>query len=508
MDEPANQLDRPGDPDAPDRFVRDIAEFIDARGLLERGQAVLVAVSGGCDSVAMLEVLCRLAAEPGRQWDLSVAHLNHRLRPDADADADFVRELARRRNLPCVVEAEDVAASAAERSVSIETAARDLRYAFLAKTAVRLGATVVAVGHHADDQVETVLLRIARGTHLQGLRGIPARRDLAEAAGVSLVRPLLGMRRERIEQFCLRVGLDWRTDQTNADTTYRRNFIRHELLPMLRDRINPKVDDALLRLADAADETEDHLAEVGRDLLDRARRVGPGRAGAGDQSRLTLDAETLADAPAIHRCYALRAALEYLAAPMGDVTAGHLADLAALPAQSPPAAVTLPGNILARREADELLLEVEPGPVEMPSWHIPLPRSGETHLPDGRTVRCEEFAFDQAAFDAHRADPQPGTEWLDADYVHGPLTIRPRRPGDVFVPLGAPGRQTVSDFLTNSKLPRARRDVVFVIADGQGVIYVAPLRIADHTRVRPTTERVLKITVQPSQRLYVSPFRA
>ena len=475
----------------PDEFVRAVEAFIDRRRLFTAGQAILVAVSGGCDSVALLSVLRQLAARRDRRWELSVAHLNHRLRPDADADAAFVRDLAHRWHLPCVVEAIDVGAAAAEGAMSIETAARAVRYEFLAKAAQRLGATAVATGHHADDNVETILQRIVRGTHLRGLRGIPAEREMANAPGIRLVRPLLGLRREQIEQFCLRHGLTWRTDPTNADTVHRRNFIRHELLPLMRDRINPRVDDALLRLADAVGDTEDHLAETGRQLLDRARRGGK------DPDRLVLDAARLAGAPTVQRCYALRIALEELDAPLGDLSAGQLADLAALPAEPPPSAITLPGNILARREADELILHRAQGAVETPSWHIRLPAGGAVALPDGRAVRCEEIPLDPAAFAEHCAKPRGGVQWLDADYVRGPMTIRPRRDGDALVPLGAPGRQTVSDFLTNSKLSIARRREVFVVADEQGVIYVAPLRTADHTRIRESTRRVLRIEVLP-----------
>ncbi len=502
MNEPAPTSQVPDQPAAPDDFVGDVAAFIDGRRLLSAGQAVLVAVSGGCDSVALLEILCQLAARPERAWSLSVAHLNHRLRPDAGADADFVRDLARRKGLPCVVEAVDVAAIAAGRSMSTETAARAARYEFLAQAAVRLGATAVATGHHADDNVETILQRIVRGTHLRGLRGIPAARPLAQAPGVRIIRPLLSVRREQIEQFCICRGLTWRTDSTNADTVFGRNFIRHELLPLMRGRMNPRVDDALLRLAGAANDTEDHLVETGRALLDHARRAGK------DPGRLVLDAARLAEAPTVRRCYALRAALEGLGAPMGELSTGQLADLAALPAEPPPAAITLPGNILARREADELLLEPAAGPVETPSWHIRLPtgpvaageaggtfRGQAVTLPDGREVRYEELPLDAAAMAGHLASLRPGTEWLDADYVRGPLMIRPRRPGDAFVPLGAPGRQTVSDFLTNAKLPAAGRREVFVVADQEGIIYLAPLRIANHARIRESTRRVLKITV-------------
>jgi len=492
VNEPDPTTKPPQQTQTSDAFVRDVEAFVDRRQLISAGQAIVVAVSGGCDSMALLAVLRQLAARPDRRWQLSVAHLNHRLRCDADADAAFVGDLAERWDLPCVVEAIDVAAVASERAMSVETAARAVRYEFLTKTAKRVDAAAVATGHHADDNVETILQRIVRGTHLRGLRGIPAERDLAGAPGIRIIRPLLGVRREQIEQFCLSRGLAWRTDSTNADTVYRRNFIRHELLPLMRDRMNPRVDDALLRLAGAVGDAEDHLAETGRQLLDGARRDDK------DPYRLVLDAARLADAPTVQRCYALRAGLEALDAPLGDLTAGQLADLAALPAEQPPSAITLPGNILARREADELILQPAPGPVETPSWHIRLFAGTVVTLPDGRIVRCEEIPFDPAGFVEHCAKPPGRVQWLDADYVRGAMTLRPRRDGDAFVPLGAPGRQTVSNFLTNSKLSIARRREVFVVADQQGVIYVAPLRIADHTRIRESTKRVLRIEVLPA----------
>jgi len=492
VNEPDPTTKPPQQTQTSDEFIRQVEEFVDRRRLISNGQAIVVAVSGGCDSVALLAVLRELAARPNRRWELSVAHLNHRLRADADADAAFVCDLAERWHLPCVLEAIDVAAVAAERAMSVETAARAVRYEFLTKVAQRMGAVAIATGHHADDNVETVLQRIVRGTHLRGLRGIPAQRPLASAPGVRIVRPMLGVRRDQIEQYCLSRGLSWRTDSTNADTVYRRNFIRHELLPLLRDRMNPRVDDALLRLAGAVGDAEDHLAETGRQLLDDARRDGR------DPDRLVLDANRLADAPTVQRCYALRAGLEALNAPLGDLTAGQLADLAALPAEQPPAAISLPGNILARREADELILQPAPGPVETPSWHIRLPVGAVVTLPDGRIVRCEEIPFDQAGFAEYCAKTPGGVQWLDADYVRGAMTLRPRRDGDAFVPLGAPGRQTVSNFLTNAKLSISRRREVFVLADEQGVIYVAPLRAADHTRIRESTRRVLRIEVLPA----------
>ncbi len=473
-----------------DPLIEAAASFIDARGLLSRGEAVLVAVSGGADSVALLAALRELARRPGRAYRLTAAHLNHRLRDDADADAEFVAELARGWEIPCIVASRDVPGAAAGETGGVEAAARRLRYEFLAEAAATCGASAVAVGHHADDNAETILYRIVRGTHLRGLSGIPAKRPLAGGA-VRLVRPLLEVRREEIEACCRRAGLTWRTDETNIDTAYRRNFVRHELLPLLRERLNARADDALLRLARAAGEVEAHLAQQGSAALVRARKRG--RESFCSASPSFLSAASLAGEPAVVRTYALRAALEQLHLPLGELTAERLAELAELPQSPPPAAVSLPGGFLARREGGLLIIEArgpEAGPTE---WQTVLQCPGRTLLPDGRAVACEIGELDPAAFQAHCRDRPEGVEMLDADSIRGRLICRRRREGDAFVPLGAPGRKSVSDFLTDLKLPRRLRDEALCIADEAGLVYLAPLRIAERAKVTPATQRLLRI---------------
>jgi len=475
-----------------DPLIQAVAGFIDTRGLLSPREAVLVAVSGGPDSVALLAALRELAAEPGRDYRLTAAHLDHRLRDGAGADAEFVADLARRWEVPCLVESRDVPAAAGDAG-GVEAAGRRVRYEFLADAAARSGASAVAVGHHADDNAETVLYRIVRGAHLRGLAGIPAERPLA-GGPVRLIRPLLEVRRGEIEAFCRRRGLAWRTDETNLDTGYRRNFIRHELLPLLRARLNVRVDEALLRLARAAGEVEAHLAQQGAAALERARKRG--RESFSSPSGSWLSAASLAGEPLVVRTYALRAALERLGVPLGGLTAEQLAELAALPHAAPPAAMSLPGGFLARREGGLLVLEA-PAPGAGPAdWQTTLQCPGRTLLPDARAVLCEIGEFDEAAFRAHCREHGEGVEVLDADRIRGRLICRNRREGDAFVPLGAPGRKSVGDFLSDLKLPRRLRDAAVCIADDEGLVYLAPLRIADRAKVVGATRRVLRIELE------------
>ncbi len=329
-----------------EEFVHRTGQYVRRHDLFAPGDAVVAGVSGGADSVALASAL-RAAGNCA----LRIAHVHHGLRAGADADADFVADLAGAWGVPFHLERIDTRACARKWGVGIEEAARRGRYDALAAVAGRTGAPAVAVAHHADDQVETVLHRIVRGTHLRGLVGMAPRRELGE--GVDLVRPLLWARRARIEEFCRRQGLAWRTDRTNAETDFTRNFIRHELLPMLRDRVNVRADEALLRLSAAAGEATEALEALARGLFDRAcRRSAP------DQVVLRLG--PLRKGPPLLAAMALRRALAAIAAPEQHLNRQRFDDLLALLAGHA-AAVDLPGGVRAERRGQALWL-TRPGP--------------------------------------------------------------------------------------------------------------------------------------------------
>jgi tRNA(Ile)-lysidine synthase len=237
----------------------------------------VVAVSGGADSVALLRALAGDPPVPG----LIIAHLNHRLRgPDSDADATFVAGLCP--HLPHRTEAMDVAAAAAGGD-NLEDTARRVRYDFLAGVAREAGASWVGTGHTLDDQAETVLHRLIRGTGLRGLRGIAARRELAP--GVQLLRPMLTVSRAEVIGYLQALGQPWREDASNRDAAFTRNRIRHELLPLLRT-FNPEIDQALGRTAAQADEVYAGIEQVAAALLRAAERPRVGRVAVLDRAGL------------------------------------------------------------------------------------------------------------------------------------------------------------------------------------------------------------------------------
>jgi len=469
-----------------DPLVAAVRGAIDARSLIAPGQGVVVAVSGGADSVAQLAALRTLAADPARRYRLTVAHLNHALRPDAPADADWVAHLAREWSLPFVTRRLDVARWARRRGQGVEEAGRHARYAFFKAQAARANASCVAVGHHADDNVETVLYRIVRGTHMRGLAGMAPSRPLTDE--VTLVRPMLDCTRADIEAFCARAGLTWRTDASNAETTYKRNFIRHDLLPMLRENLNPQADAAVLRLAAAAREAAELIDHQASEAFEASLRQCEGGA-------LALDAAALSAFPPVVRAAAIRAALERLGTGLRHLGADRMADILAVLTGASPAA-NLSGGFEARARGGLLILRPRPtGDVQRPAWPAPvaLDLAGRTILPDGRTLTCSIRPHDARAFAEHCRLRPPGVELLDADRIGKVLHCAPPGRGDKFHPLGSPGRQTVSDFLTNLKLALARRLAVLSITDETGIVYLAPLRIADRAKVTPQTRRVLEV---------------
>ncbi len=470
-----------------------LAEAIDALGLIAPGEAVVVAVSGGLDSIALLELLRRLAGQDGRGYRLTVAHLDHALREESAADADFVQQLADRASLACIRRRTDVADRARQWGAGIEEAARRARYDFLAEAARETGATVVATAHHADDQVETSLFRLLRGTHLLGLAGMPSSRPLTEQA--RLVRPLLDFRRSELEAFCRTERLSWREDATNRDTALTRNFLRCDLLPLLRHRVNPQVDEAVLRVVVAAEEASQLLAELASAWRAEAVSRKPG----GGYVIGTCAAE--ASRPIVLRAV-LRNLLAELGAGLDDVSTDVLERARRVIVQGADDSADLPGGIRLERRADKALL-YRPGPAEpMERFEVSLAVPGRTVLPDGREVLCELHALSAGEgqqLPARLREHGP-VEVLDANALHGALVARPRAAGDAYRPLRAPGTQTVGDMLGNAKIPPEQRRKVLCVCDAEGVVLAWPLRVAQRARLTPHTTRAISIRVISSDR--------
>jgi tRNA(Ile)-lysidine synthase len=469
-----------------DRVLRTIRRH----GLVPSGGRVLVALSGGPDSVALVHLL-REIERSGALAVAGLAHFNHRLRGDeADEDERFCRRMAEAFSLPIEVGREDVRALAARERRSIEDAARSARYAFLEEAASRLGADAIATGHSRDDQAETFLLRLMRGAGPRGLAGIFPR------AG-RVVRPLLEIRRADLREYAEERQLAFREDETNRDVSIPRNRIRHELIPYLERELSPGVVEVLAREADIARDDEDRLNEEAIALLDTVVLGDvPSRHARGAE----LDAARLG---ALHPALAARVAREVLArvAAGRSAEAHHVERLLALARGEGGDALSLPGVEAVRRNGVIALGPPRPRAFSN-SFRFPLSIPGEVVLSDpgwavtaawGTAATLRSQTADVEA--VGRARPADGwlQAWVEAGALRLPLTVRSRKPGDRLRPSGLGGRsKKLQDLLVDRKIERPARDLLPLVVDADDrIVWVVGEPPAEDFRVTGPSQGVI-----------------
>jgi tRNA(Ile)-lysidine synthase len=446
------------------------------------GETVLAAVSGGPDSVCLLHALWTLREELGIQ--LQIGHLNHQLRgADSDADAAYVKALGSQLRIPTTVGVRDAAAYQKEHRLSPEEAAREVRYRFLAEAARDVGATVIAAGHTADDRAETVLMNLLRGAGTRGLRGLrPASQRTLGKDTVTIIRPLLEVGREATEAYCAACDLAPRRDATNLDTAPARNRVRRELIPALR-AYNPNIMAALLRTARLAADDTDYIDGEVEKLLPSLMTAGEGYAG--------LDKTGLAALPMALRRAVLRAAILQARGTLKDIEAGHVEEC--LDALGKPAGtvIGLPDGFWFSIEYDRCVIARDTAAL------CPLPvLKGEHHLAVPGTTRLPGWEVEAAVGEAGKEPPADDDAWtgrFDYDVTGAGLTVRPRRPGDRFHPLGAGGGRKLNRFLIDEKVPRSWRARVPVVTGPEGIVWVAGRRIDERVKVTDATRRVLRL---------------
>lgn len=471
---------------------------------------VVLGVSGGPDSTALLLATVAVREELG--IEVVVAHFHHGLRPSAlgggaDGDEAFVRELAARLGCRCEVgRATDLRTKA--KGQGIEAAARQARYAFLHETAERVGARLVAVAHTAQDQAETVLLRIFRGTGIRGLGGMSESRRIARGANVRLVRPLLEVSRGEVERYLEARGVEARHDETNEDRRLARVRVRHEVLPLARERLNPKTDAALGRLAKLARALSTVLEGEVDSLLARAARpgCGPRRRGANVPALASFDLETLGHAgDATLEAALARVLRERIPTKVSRTHVTAVSQLVRWSARhGKPGPVALPEGQAAWVGEDGRLLLV--GPASAVPTESPLEASLDTHeiplqVPDLLRDPISGLVFQTRV---ERQEPgrlflgSPETACFDLSLIRGRLAIRRRRAGDRFHPLGASGTQTLKRFFIDRKIPRALRSRIPIVTLEDLPIWVVGERIDDRFKATEATREVLLVSATPA----------
>ncbi len=466
-----------------------ILDSITRSGVLTGHRTVVVGVSGGPDSVCLLHALSALRAELGLR--IHVAHLDHRLRGvQSSEDASYVSRLADELGMTSTVESRDVTAYRTERHLSLEEAAREVRYSFFAQVVKLAGATAVAVGHTRDDNVETILMHIVRGTGTRGMRGLLPVTDLQTASGrVTVIRPLLEVTRQETAQYCAEHRLAPRTDESNRSLSLLRNRIRLELLPLMRT-YNTQVDDALSRIARIATDEYDFLDQEARRVWDKVAGVESGVVILRKDAVLKL-------APALKR-QVLRLAVGEFVVDLKDIESGHVETLVEAIDGPSGRVFQLPGGLVFVIERDRCLLGRAGAslcPLPPLEGESPLNVPGQTVVSGWRiTARVLPSERGRSASPVtSRPTELAFSACFDYDSIGCSLAVRPVLPGDRFEPLGLGASKKVSRFMMDGGVPLSWRKRVPIVVTPQQVAWVVGWRIDDRLRVTDETSKVLLI---------------
>lgn len=453
---------------------KQVLKTIKKYDLISPGDVVIAAVSGGPDSVAMLHILHSLSFKWGIK--IHVAHLNHMFRGEQAAEeALFVQNLARNLGLSYTVEAFDVPSYIKETGSSPQEAAREVRYKFLRRIARELGAKGIITGHHADDQAETVLLHLLRGSGPEGLAAISPKEG-------DLIRPLLEVTKENILQYCHEKSLQYRLDPSNEKTNYQRNKVRLSLIPILKE-YNPKIVDALVRTAEICRRDNDFLHEATARALENL-----GLNALENEAR--IEVKTFKSLhPSLQR-RVLRAVFDQMAQTKGGLGHYHTEEILGL---STGKEIPLPHKLYARREFDVLLItsrsmNEEREITELQLLDFPVP--GSIKIPQ-LGIRLEA-----------QIKSWPDKNFKSSDYVAAfnldvlkePLSVRTRREGDRFKPAGLKGTKKLKDYFIDEKVPQYMRDKIPLLLSGDEIIWVVGYRAGHRVKISPKDKKALVIT--------------
>jgi tRNA(Ile)-lysidine synthase len=460
--------------------------------MLVYGDYVLAGVSGGPDSVALLHILLLLA--PIFSLRIGIAHVNHCLRQaESDRDATFVSDLATRLNLPCHKCRIDVHQYREQNRLSIEEAARRVRYTFFNQMARENGYTRIALGHNCDDNAELVLMNILRGSGLLGTSGIPPLRRQADP-DPTIIRPLIASSRADIIVFLKKFSLKYVIDSSNSDTRFLRNRIRHNLLPLLQNDYNPAAVKNLNQLSRLARSEEPWIEKMVTPLFnDSVMDVNP--------DCITLSIKTLSNAHVAARRRIIRRAIFTCRGNLRRIGFSHIqAILELIHGKTPGKTLDLPGRIRIRRGPETLMITREKGPLRKISpWHAvdsapdffyTVTAPGTVYLKElNRFLKLTTVALEHL-HDIKIKDPD--TAFLDMDMFSFPIIVRPPLPGDRFTPLGIKGSQKLKKYFIDHKIPRYERATCPLLVSRDKIIWVPGHRIDASVKVTPATRNVGK----------------
>ena len=468
-------------------FVQRIHRFITQHQMIQPKETVLVGVSGGVDSLALLYALHTLRHQLDCQ--LHVAHLDHSFREDSAGDAVYVAEQADQLGLPISSMRVDVPQLMRDEKLSAEVAARQARYQFYECISKRIGATKIALGHHRNDQAETVLMNLLRGAGASGLKGmLPIREG-------KFIRPLLTFSRKEIEDFVAQLGLQPRCDATNYQLNYLRNRVRLELIPSLEHAYNSNIQNALSQTAELLQAESDYLDALAHDAFQACHVESS------TSDTVVLDLRLFREHHLALRRRILRLGVAEVFGEVRDLYFNHFESMLNLiDEEAPNSTLDLPNGGAFRRAYNRILIQKvadSPAPFE---YEVAVP--GHTPLP---RLDAEMIAtVVEHPMNCTVADKFPDGKFqavFDLDRLQLPLTLRQRRDGDRFHPFGMRGTKKLKDFLIDAKIPRQQRERVPVLVNGIEIIWVVGYRTSEPFKIRAETKRWLYLSYSPSTKI-------
>jgi tRNA(Ile)-lysidine synthase len=477
-------------------FENTLAQFIEVNHLFENAEGpckagtpnkVLLAVSGGADSTALLHALCSLKDKKIFNVDFFCAHINHSLRgPDSDRDQQSVVEQARRLELPIIAKKINVSEFARKNKLSIETAARNLRIKTLLEIAGENNCFIIATAHQADDNAETIIHNIIRGTGLRGLAGIWPKRNFDN--DITFVRPLLCFTRQQITDYLEERKLAWRTDKTNLDCSYKRNFIRHLLLPKIQQQSSTSLVELLSLLAGKAN----HFC---LSLQSLTEQIWPAAADF-EKDGLKLKLKIFSVQHPEVKIELIRKGLNYLGCGQRDLTFDHYRKILVFADKRlGNKTIVLPGGFCVKKEYDNLLIcrPVQKSGIERrPAGTIEIAVPRETAFSDYK-VEAQIFEAEGLSIEKLRAKKDKYAEQFDLEKITPPVKFRRRLEGDRFCPLGLDSDKKISRFLIDEKLPFSQRQKTLVVTDSEKIIWLWPIRISDKVKITAKTKKILQL---------------
>ena len=445
-------------------MMKKVLDFVNKNNILEHGDSVILGVSGGADSVCMLHLLNSLKEDLG--IELTVVHVNHGIRGiEAEQDAEFVEHISEELGVECKIFHIDIPAIATQKKMSEEEAGRIERYAVFESVAEEIGANKIAVAHNLNDNSETVLFNLFRGSKLKGMTGIPVKRE-------KIIRPLLCLTRKEIEEYLEKHHLDYCIDSTNKETEYSRNKLRLDILPYIKENINSKAEEHIVNTAQSLREIYDYIECQTDEAYENYVK-----------NNIILNESK--DLPSVILKEVVRRWIFNNTGSLKDITATHIDMVISLLHNSVSKKIEIPCSFIIKKGYQG----IELGEREEPKKKI-----GQVLLEDNKINQVEYFSvsFEKSSINKENVPDLMYTKWFDYDKINN-LLLRSRQPGDYIIIDKKGGKKKLKDYFIDEKVPREKRDEILLLADGSHIVWIVGYRISEYFKVSDETKNIIKI---------------